>query len=227
MINSKNKQTLEQRLNKIRAGVLGSNDGILTVVGVLFSTAAATSNNFLILVAGFSDLLSCAFSMAAGEYASVSAQREIERAVIKIEEKQIAHDKGYARKTIAKSYINRGVNQQTAYSIADELIQKHEIESLVYSKYTLKIGQYVNPWGAAFSSLISAALGGLFPLSTMLLLPNQFKFSGTIAATTCAVAITGSLAAKLGHFRLRPAIIRNIVIGLITVAIHYYIGKLF
>ncbi|AZZ60725.1 VIT family protein [Oenococcus sp. UCMA 16435] len=227
MINSKNKQTLEQRLNKIRAGVLGSNDGILTVVGVLFSTAAATSNNFLILVAGFSDLLSCAFSMAAGEYASVSAQREIERAVIKIEEKQIAHDKGYARKTIAKSYINRGVNQQTAYSIADELIQKHEIESLVYSKYTLKIGQYVNPWGAAFSSLISAALGGLFPLSAMLLLPNQFKFSGTIAATTCAVAITGSLAAKLGHFRLRPAIIRNIVIGLITVAIHYYIGKLF
>ncbi|WP_180365591.1 VIT1/CCC1 transporter family protein, partial [Oenococcus oeni] len=67
MKNSKNKQTLEQRLNKIRAGVLGSNDGILTVVGVLFSTAAATSNNFLILVAGFSDLLSCAFSMAAGE----------------------------------------------------------------------------------------------------------------------------------------------------------------
>ncbi|OIM57984.1 hypothetical protein ATX85_10240, partial [Oenococcus oeni] len=179
MKNSKNKQTLEQRLNKIRAGVLGSNDGILTVVGVLFSTAAATSNNFLILVAGFSDLLSCAFSMAAGEYASVSAQREIERAVIQIEEKQIGQDKDYARKTIAKSYISRGVNQQTAYSIADELIQKHEIESLVSAKYTLKIGEYVNPWGAAFSSLISAALGGLFPLLAMLLLPSHLKFAGT------------------------------------------------
>ncbi|WP_256207172.1 VIT1/CCC1 transporter family protein, partial [Oenococcus oeni] len=144
MKNSKNKQTLEQRLNKIRAGVLGSNDGILTVVGVLFSTAAATSNNFLILVAGFSDLLSCAFSMAAGEYASVSAQREIERAVIKIEQRKIDRDKNYARKTIARNYISWGVNRETAYFIADELIQKHEIESLVSAKYTLKIGEYVN-----------------------------------------------------------------------------------
>ncbi|WP_186414500.1 VIT1/CCC1 transporter family protein, partial [Oenococcus oeni] len=127
----------------------------------------------------------------------------------------------------AKSYISRGVNQQTAYSIADELIQKHEIESLVSAKYTLKIGEYVNPWGAAFSSLISAALGGLFPLLAMLLLPSHLKFAGTIVATTFAVALTGSLAAKLGEFHLRPAIIRNIVIGLITVAIHYYIGKLF
>ncbi|OIM22328.1 hypothetical protein ATX62_10430 [Oenococcus oeni] len=227
MKNSKNKQTLEQRLNKIRAGVLGSNDGILTVVGVLFSTAAATSNNFLILVAGFSDLLSCAFSMAAGEYASVSAQREIERAVIKIEQRKIDRDKNYARKTIARNYISWGVNRETAYFIADELIKKHEIESLVSAKYTLKIGEYVNPWGAAFSSLISAALGGLFPLLAMLLLPSHLKFAGTIVATTFAVALTGSLAAKLGEFHLRPAIIRNIVIGLITVAIHYYIGKLF
>ncbi|WP_180367422.1 VIT1/CCC1 transporter family protein, partial [Oenococcus oeni] len=85
----------------------------------------------------------------------------------------------------------------------------------------------VNPWGAAFSSLISAALGGLFPLLAMLLLPGHLKFAGTIVATTFAVALTGSLAAKLGEFHLRPAIIRNIVIGLITVAIHYYIGKLF
>nr|WP_257612426.1 VIT1/CCC1 transporter family protein [Oenococcus oeni] len=136
-------------------------------------------------------------------------------------------DKNYARKAIARNYISWGVNRETAYFIADELIQKHEIESLVSAKYTLKIGEYVNPWGAAFSSLISAALGGLFPLLAMLLLPGHLKFAGTIVATTFAVALTGSLAAKLGEFHLRPAIIRNIVIGLITVAIHYYIGKLF
>ena len=64
------KQTMEERLNTLRAGVLGSNDGILTVVGVLVSVAAATTDQFTILIAGLSDLLACAFSMASGEYAS-------------------------------------------------------------------------------------------------------------------------------------------------------------
>ena len=78
----KTKQTMDEKLNSLRAGVLGSNDGILTVVGVLFSVAAATTNQFTIFIAGLSDLLACAFSMASGEYASVSTQKDTEKAVV-------------------------------------------------------------------------------------------------------------------------------------------------
>ena len=73
---------MEERLNAIRAGVLGSNDGILTVVGVLFSVGAATSNQFTIFIAGLADLLACALSMASGEYASVSSQADAEKVVV-------------------------------------------------------------------------------------------------------------------------------------------------
>lgn len=63
----KQHQTMDEKLNTLRAGVLGSNDGILTVVGVLFSVAAATTDQFTIFIAGLADLLACAFSMASGE----------------------------------------------------------------------------------------------------------------------------------------------------------------
>ena len=78
MEKKKQTATMDERLNTLRAGVLGSNDGILTVVGVLFSVAVATPNIFTIFIAGLSDLLACAFSMASGEYASVSSQRDAE-----------------------------------------------------------------------------------------------------------------------------------------------------
>ncbi len=81
----KAKQTMAERANTLRAGVLGANDGILTVVGVLFSVAAATTNHFTIFIAGLADLLACAFSMASGEYASVSSQKDTEEAVVKAE----------------------------------------------------------------------------------------------------------------------------------------------
>ncbi len=81
-IKVKHEKSMEEKLNTLRAGVLGANDGILTVVGVLFSVAAATSNQFVIMIAGISDLLACAFSMASGEYASVSTQKDTERAAV-------------------------------------------------------------------------------------------------------------------------------------------------
>lgn len=86
------KQTMEEKLNTLRAGVLGSNDGILTVVGVLVSVAAATTNRFTIFIAGLSDLLACAFSMACGEYASVSTQRDTEESAVNTEEHLLKTD---------------------------------------------------------------------------------------------------------------------------------------
>ena len=80
--NKKPKQTMQEKLNTLRAGVLGANDGILTVVGVLVSVAAATTDQFTIFIAGLSDLLACAFSMASGEYASVSTQKDTEKSAV-------------------------------------------------------------------------------------------------------------------------------------------------
>ena len=192
--------SLDNKLNMLRAGVLGANDGILTVVGVLFSVIAATTNPFIIFIAGLSDLLSCAFSMSAGEYASVSSQR---------------------------FYVDKGVSEQTAHEISQALMQEKPLKTAVSVRYDMDIEDYLNPWSAAVSSLISAALGGFFPLVAMSMAPTSFKMQATIIATVFSVALTGFLSAKLGNGMAKKAIIRNVIVGIITMFIHYYIGKLF
>lgn len=220
----KQKKTMAERSNTLRAGVLGSNDGILTVVGVLFSVAVATTNTFTIFIAGLSDLLACAFSMASGEYASVSSQKDTERAAIEKERELIKTNYQDELDVVANYYVERGVKKDTANSIAKELMEKDALGTVVRVKYDLQLGHYMSPWDAAFSSLVSAALGGIFPLVAMTLLPAAIKWPGTILAVTLSVALTGYLSAKLGDGLVKTAIIRNVIVGIITMAIHYSVG---
>ncbi|MCF6514701.1 VIT family protein [Lactobacillus sp. S2-2] len=224
---SKKEGNLDDKLNNLRAGVLGSNDGILTVVGVLFSVAVATPNQFTIFIAGLSDLLACAFSMSSGEYASVSSQRDTEKAAVQNEKKILKNDFDQELQTTQEFYTNRGVNQETAREIAVDLLNKKPLETIIDIKYDIKINKYLNPWSAALSSLISASLGGILPLLAMTLLPIGLKWPGTILAVIIAVALTGFLSAKLGDGLVKIAIYRNIIVGIITMIIHYSIGKIF
>jgi len=103
-------------------------------------------------------------------------------------------------------------------------MEQDALGTVVRVKYDLQLGHYMNPWDAAFSSLVSAASGGIFPLVAMTLLPNAIKWPGTILAVTLSVALTGFLSAKLGDGLVKTAIIRNVIVGLVTMAIHYSVG---
>ncbi|GAK31201.1 putative membrane protein [Weissella oryzae SG25] len=225
--NTQNTATMEERLNTIRAGVLGSNDGILTVVGVLFSVAAATTNQFTIIIAGIADLLACALSMASGEYASVSAQSDAEKVAVKKEAWRVKNTPIEVEQDIVDFYYQRGVTLSTSKKIAAALMQKQPLETILSCKYNIRLEHYVNPWAAAFSSAISASLGGLFPLLALVYSPIHIQLLMTILATVLAVALTGALSARFGHAYMKKSIIRNVIIGLLTIAIHYGIGRLF
>ncbi|WP_125771557.1 VIT1/CCC1 transporter family protein [Companilactobacillus furfuricola] len=222
----KQKQTMAERSNTLRAGVLGSNDGILTVVGVLFSVAVATTNQFTIFIAGLSDLIACAFSMASGEYASVSSQKDTEKAVVEKERVLLKQDFQSELDAVANYYIDRGVTSATSYDIANELMKKDALGTVIRVKYDLELGHYMSPWNAAFSSLVAASAGGIFPLAAMSLLPVSLQWQGTILAVIASVALTGYLSAKLGDGLVKVAIYRNIIVGIITMIIHYSVGIL-
>ena len=223
---TKEKMTMAQLANTLRAGVLGSNDGILTVVGVLFTVAVATTNHFTIFIAGLSDLLACAFSMASGEYASVSSQRDTEKAVVKKEKALLKTNFDDELKIVENYYIKRGVSATTAMAIAKELMAKQPLKTILHIKYDLELGHYVSSWYAAFASLFSAAAGGLFPLVAMTCLPSAWRWLGTIIAVSFSVALTGFLSAKLGKGDAKRAMLRNVIIGWITMCIHYGLGKI-
>lgn len=221
------KQTMEEKLNTLRAGVLGSNDGILTVVGVLVSVAAATSNRFTIFIAGLSDLLACAFSMACGEYASVSTQRDTEESAVAKEERLLKTDFDAELAAVQQYYINKGVTPETSMAIAKDLLNKKPLQTMVRIKYDIELGHFLSPWDAAWSSLFSAAAGGIFPLMAMTFAPDALKWYAVILAVVLTSALTGFISSKLGNGLVKVAVMRNIIIALITVAIHYGVGKLF
>jgi len=94
-------------------------------------------------------------------------------------------------------------------------------------KDDIQLVHYMNPWDAAFSSLFAAGLGGTFPLIAMTLFSVTWQWPATIIAVILSVALTGFLSAKLGHGLVKTAIIRNVIVGIITMFIHYYVGQLF
>lgn len=223
----KEKQTMEEKLNTLRAGVLGSNDGILTVVGVLVSVAAATTDKFTIFIAGLSDLLACAFSMACGEYASVSTQKDTEKSAVAKEARLLKKDFESERQAVRQYYQDKGVKAATSLAIADDLLAKKPLQTVVRVKYDIELGHYLNPWDAAFASLFAAAAGGLLPLMAMTFVPGNLKWTATILAVVLTSALTGYISSKLGNGLVKVAIIRNIIIGLVTITIHFGVGKLF
>lgn len=219
-------QTMEEKLNTLRAGVLGSNDGILTVVGVLFSVGAATTNHFTLFIAGLSDLIACAFSMAAGEYASVSTQKDTEKAVVTHEQALIGTNYEYQLQHVTNYYQDKGVTPATATAIARQLMKQNPLQTVVNVKHNIHLGHYVNPWFAALASLFSAGLGGCLPLLAVTFLPANEQWPGTIIAVVLSVALTGYMSARFGRGFIKKAIIRNVIIGIITMFIHYYVGIL-
>ena len=222
----KSKASVNEKLNVLRAGVLGSNDGILTVVGVLFSVAVATPNRFTIFIAGLADLVACAFSMASGEYASVSTQKDTEVETVKAEQALLKNDFASELKVVQDYYVSQGVSVQTAQEIAQDLLAKKPLATVLEVKYDLKLDEYQSPWSAAFSSLISASLGGILPLAAMSLSPVAYMWPATILAVCISVSLTGFLSAKLGDGLVKIAIIRNLLVGIITMIIHYSLGIL-
>jgi VIT1/CCC1 family predicted Fe2+/Mn2+ transporter len=219
--------SLATRANTLRAGVLGANDGILTVVGVLFSVGAATTDSFALFIAALADLIAVAFSMAGGEYASVSAQRDTEASAVRKESRALRRDPAAARAVIVTSYTDRGVTSATAAEIADEFMANDPLPAIVSAKYSLDPSELMNPWAAAFASMVCAALGGLLPLLALTFINGFWQWPATIIATVIAVGLTGYFSAELGHGFARRAIIRNIIIGLITITIHYLVGLAF
>ncbi len=128
--------------------------------------------------------------------------------------------------TVATYYVMRGVSEKTSLEIAQELMKKNALETIVRIKYGLELGHYMNPWNAAFSSLVSASSGGIFPLVAMTMLPVSIQWPGTIIAVILSVALTGYLSAKLGDGLTKTAIIRNVIVGIVTMCIHYYVGTM-
>ena len=217
---------LAERSNKIRAAVLGANDGIVSTAGLVLGVAGATTSTPAILTAGFAGLVAGALSMATGEYVSVSSQRDTERAAVAQESRELAEQPEEELAELAWLFQKRGLSADVAHEVAVELTQRDALAAHTREEFGIEPGEYINPWAAALSSLLAFTSGALLPLLGMAFLPPDVRVVATFVAMLVALVVTGYVSARLGGAQRGRAVARNVVGGALAMAVTYAIGRL-
>jgi vacuolar iron transporter family protein len=213
------------RLNWLRAGVLGANDGIISTAGLVIGVAAATTSTSAIATAGFAGLTAGAVSMALGEYVSVSTQRDTERALIDKERRELEQTPDAEHAELVAMLRDRGLADDTAVVVADELTEADALRAHLTIELGIDQDQVAKPWSAAISSAIAFTAGAALPLLAILVPPTSLRIPVTFVAVLISLALAGALSASLGDAPKQPAITRLVLGGAAAMAITYGIGQ--
>ena len=216
-----------KRLNILRAGVLGANDGIISIAGVVIGVASATSNIWFILISALSAIFAGAFSMAGGEYVSVSTQKDTEEAAVAKEQALLDRSPESARESLYQTFLSQGDCETEAEVKVNQAFSKNPIKVLVEEKYGVDMEEITNPWHAAISSSLSFSLGSLPPTLAILLFPDPYRIPITAVVVALTLILTGYVSAKLGKAPVKQAMLRNLAVGLLTMLVTYVVGQVF
>ena len=218
---------MASRLNWLRAGVLGANDGIMSTSGLILGVAASPGvTSPTILIAGIAAVVAGSISMAGGEFTSVSAQRDSEKAALEVEKQELASNPEGELRELAWFYEQKGLSPELAVKVADELTTKDALRAHAEAELGIASDHHVSPIQAALSSFVAFAGGGLLPLLAMTGPWQGIRIQTTVVAVVLALIITGFVAAKLGGARPMRGVIRNVSVSLLTMGITYVIGNL-
>jgi VIT1/CCC1 family predicted Fe2+/Mn2+ transporter len=217
---------LANRLNWLRAGVLGANDGIVSVAAIAVGVAGATPQLGPILTASVAGLVGGAVSMALGEYVSVSSQRDSQRALIAKERDELATMPHEELAELAKLYEDKGLSAHTAHQVAEELTAKDALAAHLEVELNIDQDDIVSPWRAAYASAAAFLIGGLLPVLAMIIFPPATRVAATFIAVLIALAITGATSGYLGGSPLLRPTVRVVVGGALALAATFLIGRL-
>jgi VIT1/CCC1 family predicted Fe2+/Mn2+ transporter len=215
---------INTKLNWLRAGVLGANDGIVSIAGIVIGVAAATTDRGPILTAGVAGLAAGALSMALGEYVSVSTQRDTEQALLAKERRELAEEPEAELAELVGLYQAKGLSPETARTVAEELTAHDAFAAHIDIELGIDPDELTNPWHAAISSAISFTVGALLPMLAILLTPPATRIPITFVAVLIALGVTGWISARLGGADPVRATKRVVVGGALAMAITYGIG---
>ena len=215
-----------QRLNWLRAGVLGANDGIVSVAAIGVGVAGATTATAPILTASLAALVGGAISMALGEYVSVSGQRDSEHALIEKERRELAEMPEEELAELAGLYQAKGLSRETALTVATELTAHDALAAHLSIELNIDQNDVVSPWHATFASAVAFLAGGVIPLVAILLPPEQLRVPVTFVVVLLALAATGLISAHLGGASRVRAAARVVIGGALALVATFTIGAL-
>lgn len=213
------------RLNWLRAGVLGANDGIVSTAGLVVGVAGATTDTGTLLLTGLAGLVAGSLSMAGGEYVSVSTQRDSEQAMLDLERWELRELPEAELEELAGLYRDKGLDDDLAMAVAQQLTEHDALGAHAEVELGIDPDELTSPWHAAWSSMIAFAAGALLPLLAIVLPPPSVRVAVTAVASTLALVLTGVLSARIGRSPVAPAIARNVVTGVLAMALTFVVGS--
>jgi len=212
------------RLNTLRAGVLGANDGIVSVAGLVAGMAGATTDRATIVTAGVAGLVAGALSMAGGEFVSVSTQRDTELALLSKERAELADLPEAELAELVGLYRDKGLSSELARQVAIELTARDPLAAHADAELRIDPQALTDPWRAAWVSMAAFSGGALLPLVVVLLMAPGWRVPVCFVAVALVLAVTGSVSARLGGAPRGPAVLRNVGVGVLAMVVTYGAG---
>ncbi|GLB46527.1 membrane protein [Philodulcilactobacillus myokoensis] len=220
------KQTLSQKINIIRASVMGANDGIVSVAGIVIGVAGAAESSFAIFISGIAGMLAGTVSMAMGEYVSVNTEKDSQRRAVMTQKKNLRNNYNQEYTFVKNKYMNSGIKEELANRATNEMMTSNPLVTTVRERFGFNVNDFTSPYAAAIASMLSFPTGSVLPLAAILLSPANMRIIYTFIAVLIALAITGYVAALIGNANKIKAMIRNVISGIFTMVVLYVIGNI-
>ncbi|MET7367025.1 VIT family protein [Streptomyces sp. NPDC005566] len=214
------------RLNWLRAAVLGANDGVVSTAGLVVGVAGATDDRAALLTAGLAGLLAGSMSMAAGEYVSVSTQRDSEKAALATEKRELEETPEAELVELTGLLEEKGLSAKVAREAAVQLTERDALRAHAEVELGIDPDELTNPWHAAGASFLAFTAGALLPLLAIVLPPSSVRFAVTVVSVLAALALTGWWSARLSDAAVGRAVLRNMGGGAVAMAVTYGAGAL-
>ena len=214
------------RAGWLRAAVLGANDGLLSTASLVIGVAGGTDSRSIVLLSGLAGLFAGAFSMAAGEYSSVSSQRDTEAADLEIERRALSDHPDIELAELAGIYRDRGLPADLAMEVAEKLHQADALRAHARDELGLDPEDLARPIQAAVTSAASFVIGAVIPVLCITLFAIDLRIAVTAVVTLIALGGLGALAARLGGAPPWRAALRLLVLGGLSMAATFLIGNL-
>ncbi|GEO86162.1 MULTISPECIES: VIT1/CCC1 transporter family protein [Alphaproteobacteria] len=217
---------LVSRIGWLRAAVLGANDGIVSTASLVVGVASASAANSEVLVAGIAGLVAGAMSMAAGEYVSVSSQADTEQADLARERMELETQPESEREELAQIYVARGVEQELARQVADQLMAKDALAAHAHDELGISEMTTARPIQAALTSAATFSVGAALPLLMVVISPVNLLVWTVSIASLAFLALLGAIGAKAGGANVWRATLRVTFWGAFAMALTAGIGAL-
>jgi VIT1/CCC1 family predicted Fe2+/Mn2+ transporter len=214
------------RAGWLRAAVLGADDGIVSTASLMIGVAASAAPGAAVLVAGFAGLVAGAMSMAAGEYVSVSSQRDAEEADIKLESTELERDPSRELDELTELYVRRGLERALARTVAERLTAINPLATHLREELGLRPAAMARPVQAALVSALSFAAGAALPLFVAILTPTPARIATIAVAALLSLAVLGIVGGRVGGASASRAALRVMAGGAVAMAVTALIGRL-